>query len=142
MATKTVSMSFTGISQVTGTIYIGYRKAIGEFRDALQKEMAIEKKEVVQRTPKDTGELRKSVKVTMGDRKKNSVSASITAGGNNINPKTKKPTSEYAAIVHEGLDTNFRVGQAKYIESVLRESAPHMTARVKRRVDVGRIFNK
>ena len=108
--------------------------------EALRKEMEIEKAEVYRRTPLDTGALRASLKLIMGGESKRSVAATIIAGGENVNPKTNKTTAQYAAIVHEALETHFHVGGPKFIESTLRASEPHMAARVAKRMDMRRIF--
>lgn len=42
--------------------------------------------------------------------------------------------SEYALYVHEDLDAFHATGQAKFLESTIMESAPHMAARVARRI--------
>lgn len=140
MATKTVQMSFSGQSVVRGRIMVGIVRARQEFMEALREEMGIEKQEVIRRTPKDTGALRDSIQLVVGNREKNSIEAAIVGGGPNVNPRTGLPTEMYAAIVHEDLEQEYKVGGPKFIESVLRESAPYMAGRVRRRVDMRRMF--
>jgi hypothetical protein len=47
------------------------------------------------------------------------------------------PAAPYAIKVHEDLEAFHRVGQAKFLESVLLESAPHLAQRVSRRIRLG-----
>lgn len=56
----------------------------------------------------------------------------IVAGG---------PSAPYAIYVHEDLEAFHKVGQAKYIESVLMESRPFMAARVAKRIDLNKAWN-
>jgi len=102
--------------------------------------MEIEKKEVVRRTPIDTGALRESITILEPVKDVRSYSVSIIAGGENINPKTKQTTKEYAAIVHENPDAYHPIGQWKYVESVFREAAPHMAKRVRNRIESKKVF--
>ena len=53
------------------------------------------------------------------------VSVQIAAGGADV---------PYAIYVHEDLEAHHSVGQAKFIESVLNESAPHMAERLAARL--------
>lgn len=48
--------------------------------------------------------------------------------------------SAYAIVQHERLDFFHKVGQAKYIESVVMESRPYMAARVAKRIDFSSIL--
>lgn len=41
---------------------------------------------------------------------------------------------DYAIVQHERLDFHHTTGQAKYLESVLNESRPHMAARIAARI--------
>jgi hypothetical protein len=92
---------------------------------ALYQEAQIEMTESKKRVPVDTGTLRSSghvVKpVTLGTR----TTVDLVYGG---------AAEEYAVIVHENLGALHEVGQAKYLESVLMQSAPHMARRIAARV--------
>jgi len=97
-------------------------------REALRAEAEIEAQEARRRVPVDTGALQDTIKVE--DRKnkeQNVIGVDIVAGG---------PNAPYGLIVHEDLEAFHRVGQAKYLESVLRESAPHMGKRVAKRLEL------
>jgi hypothetical protein len=95
--------------------------------NALYAEMGIELNEVIKRTPKDTGDLRSTEKRIGPSQQGNSITVLIVAGG---------PDAPYATIVHEDLEAFHRVGQAKYLESVIMESRPYIGARVARRLNI------
>lgn len=103
-----------------------------EVERALYQETEVEAKEVKRRTPVDTGELRASVHVEGPTRQWRTIYTKIVAGG---------PAAPYAIYVHEDLDAIHKVGQAKYIESVILESRPFMAARVGQRIDLNRAWN-
>jgi hypothetical protein len=105
-------------------------KLTRQIEDAVKAEMRIELAEVKRRTPLDTGALRASEYVDGPFVERGRIYASIVAGG---------PTAPYAMIVHENLEAFHRIGQAKYLESVLRESAQFMAARIARRLSVKKL---
>src|SRR5687768_15414347 len=86
-------------------------------------ELEIEKTEVERRTPVDTGALRSSEFVEV-EEEGNKIIGRIGAGG---------PAAPYALQVHEDLNAFHKVGQAKFIESVLNESGPYLSERVAKR---------
>ena len=93
--------------------------------EALMAELKIELKEVRARTPRKTGALRDSERIEGPVINGKFVSASILAGGSD---------APYAAIVHEDLDAHHPVGEAKFIERTLNESAPYMAQRIAARM--------
>ena len=97
---------------------------------ALYVEAQIEKTESMKRTPVDVGNLKAShlvrPPVTHPD---NHVSVTIAVGG---------PAAPYAIYVHENLEAHHKSGQAKFLESTLKESAPYMAQRVARRINLRR----
>lgn len=95
---------------------------------ALVAEAEIEMTEAKKRTPVDTGALRASGHVGGPFRRGNTVEVKLGFGG---------PSAPYAIFVHERLDVFHKVGQAKFLESVLLESAPFLPARVAERVRRG-----
>ncbi len=101
-----------------------------EVKRALFEEALIETKEAMQRTPVDTGALRASFVTHKPEISGNDVSVQISVGG---------PAAPYALIVHEDLEAFHPVGQAKYLESTLLESAPHMAERLSKRIDLNRL---
>lgn len=97
----------------------------GKAGRALRAEGEIEMAEAKRRTPVDTGALRSSGHVDGPRVSGTSVSVSLSFGG---------PSTPYALKVHEDLNAFHRVGQAKFLESTLNESAPHLAKRVAARL--------
>lgn len=100
-----------------------------EFARAVYQEAVIEEKECKRRTPVDTGTLRASIHVEGPVREGRVIRVYIVAGG---------PAEMYALIVHEDLDAFHKVGEAKYIERPLMESAPYMADRIAKRIDLNK----
>ena len=99
---------------------------------ALYAEMGIEEVEVKKRTPFESGDLRDTIH-RIGPRKEGeTISVLIVAGG---------PDAPYAIVVHEDLEAIHRVGQAKYLESVILESRAYIGSRVARRLDIANWVN-
>lgn len=96
---------------------------------ALRIEAEVENTEVKRRTPVDRGTLRGTVHVVGPTRIGKTIVVFIAAGG---------PAAPYAVYVHEDLDAFHKVGEAKFIESVILESRPHMGARVAKRIELNR----
>ena len=100
---------------------------------ALVEEAQIEQKESMKRTPVLTGALRASHETSdfkfVGD----TIEVSIKDGG---------ASAPYAVPVHENLSAFHKVGQAKFLESTVRESAPHMADRVARRLHLNKAAGK
>jgi hypothetical protein len=104
--------------------------ALVEAGRALYQEALVESKESQRRTPVDTGALRASHEVGKPEISGRDVSVTIRVGG---------PAAPYALVVHEDLEAHHPVGQAKFLESTLNESAPHMAERVGRRIDLNQV---
>lgn len=96
---------------------------------ALYQETQVETTEVKKRTPVDKGNLRASVHSEGPFREGRRIWSAIVAGG---------ASAPYAIFVHEDPDAIHKVGEWKFIESVIRESAPFLAARIGRRVDLNR----
>lgn len=90
---------------------------------ALREEAEIEMTEAKERTPVKTGALKGSGRVEPVD---GDILTLRLAFGN--------AAVGYALPVHEVTEVFHRVGQAKFLESVIVESAPHLPARVARRM--------
>lgn len=97
------------------------------FAAALYQEAQIELTEIKKRTPVDTGALRASEVLHDPVRDGRRIYVTITAGG---------PSAPYAFVVHEDLEAFHKTGQAKYIESVLEESASYLGDRIAKRIDL------
>ena len=124
--------SLNGVEQMRAKL----RRIAAKFPDqvmaALYQETEVEVKEVKRRTPVDTGMLRGTVHQVGPTRRGRMISTLIAAGG---------PAAPYAIYVHEDLDAQHKVGQAKYIESVIMESRPYLAARVARRIELNRLIS-
>ncbi len=94
---------------------------------ALYQEAEIEMTEAKARTPVDTGTLRDSGHVNLPQLVGGEVSVTMGFGG---------AASAYAVIVHEDLEAIHTSGQAKFLESVLQESAPYLAERIAKRIDL------
>lgn len=99
------------------------------FGQAMYQEAQVEMTESKKRVPVDTGTLRASGFVEDPKRQWRNISVTMGYGG---------AAEAYALIVHEDLEAAHTVGQAKYLESVLQESAPHMAARIAKRIDLNK----
>lgn len=104
-------------SKLTGL----YQQLVSQAGDALRAEAEIEMTKAKQRTPVLTGRLRASGHVTGPDVSGDETTVTLAFGG---------PAVEYALFVHENEEAFHHVGQAKYLESVLMESAPYLAQRV------------
>lgn len=100
---------------------------------ALYQEAQIEMTESKRRVPVDTGVLRASGHVQEPVRKGTNISVTLAYGG---------AAESYAVIVHEDLEALHPHGQAKYLESVLKESAGYMKERLARRIDLNAIAQR
>ena len=94
---------------------------------ALYREAQIEMTESKKRVPVDTGALRSSGVVDKPQFDGNNISVRLGYGGTAV---------DYAFRVHEDLEAFHKVGQAKYLESVILESAPHLLERIAKRIDL------
>ena len=106
------------LAAITSTIPLAVSRALYEV--ALE-----EAKESMKRTPVDTGALRASHEVQPPKWSGRDLSVMIQVGG---------PAAGYAVIVHEDLEADHKVGQAKFLESTLNESGPHIPKRVANRI--------
>jgi hypothetical protein len=115
------SFNITGMDVVIKKLLTLKAELQGAVGNALYAEMLVEAEEVKARTPVDTGALQESVTVIGPVFTARTVTVSIIAGG---------PTAPYAVFVHEDLDAFHKTGQAKFLESVILESRPYLSARV------------
>jgi hypothetical protein len=96
---------------------------------ALTVEGNIELTEMRRRTPVEFGPLRASLTMTV-ERRGTQVTVEFGAGG---------PSAPYAIHVHERTELFHRIGEAKFIERPLKESAPHFNERIARRINLSRM---
>ena len=117
-----------GLEVVTKNLRKAARNAPTEVGGSMHKEMGIELVEMKARTPVESGELEGSGAIT-----------DPIYEGDNITVAVSFNT-DYAVYVHEDLEAIHPVGQAKFIESVLDESAPHMSTRIGRNINMDRLI--
>ncbi len=112
------------MSHVEGELQRIIGGTLREARIALHAEAEIEMTEAKRRTPVDSGALKRSGQVEMKD-EMGEITAHLTFGDAAVG---------YAVPVHEDLEAHHPVGEAKFLESTVLESAPFMHERVARRI--------
>lgn len=124
-----VSMELTitkgGIGSIAGKMRALAGRTPSRMAAALVVEARVEMQESMRRTPVKTGALRDSHEVQAAEMNGRDVEVTIAVGG---------PQAPYAVYVHENLEAHHDIGQAKFLESTLRESAPFMAARLAARM--------
>ncbi len=120
-----IKFDFRGVSELDRHIRDMSNKVSTVAGRALREEAEIEMTEAKRRTPVDTGALRASGRVEGPQLAAGDVYVTLSFGG---------PAAPYALFVHENLDAYHKVGQAKYLESTLNESRPHMASRLAKRI--------
>lgn len=123
------AVTVTGIEKVQRRLQQLAQRIPNEVARALYEEAQIERTESMRRTPVDTGALRGSHHVTGPEIRGREISVTIEVGG---------AAAPYAIQVHEDLSAFHRVGQAKFLESTILESAPFFASRVARRIDLNK----
>lgn len=136
-----VSVELKGFPEMMRKLDAIAKQFPGEAGNALRAEGELEMTEAKQRTPLETGALQASGHVTgpEPDGKDQVVRLGFggPAGSGNHGGETNEKDVGYAVWVHENEDALHPRGQAKYLESVLLESAPDMPARVAARINLG-----
>ena len=134
-----ITVDFKGMTELSQNLRALSREMPSEVAAALYKEAQIEMTEAKKRTPVDTGALRNSgrvekPKVTEGEISVRMAFGGLSGGAGTGGQGVFRDTSHYAIHVHENLDAFHKVGQAKYLESVLNESGKYLPARVGNRI--------
>lgn len=120
-----------GIPEMVAKLQKILEKLPDEIGRALYQEAQVEMTESKLRCPWEFGVLRASGHVYEPVRNGRSISVTLAYGG---------VAAPYAVYVHEDMEAfHPRGGQAKYLESVLKESVPHMKGRIARRFDLNRL---
>ncbi len=120
-------MSIKGAAEMEAKIKAAVSSLSLRAKKALYIEAQIEMTESKRRVPVDTGVLRNSGQVSLPVQEGRKISVTLSYGG---------AAADYAVPVHENLEAFHKVGQAKYLESVLDESAPHMAERLASRINL------
>lgn len=118
-------MALRGLDRLERNLATLGRNFASDVEAALYQEAKVEQQESMRRTPVDTGALRASHE-TETRREGRDIVARISVGG---------PAASYAVYVHENLEAQHPVGQAKFLESTLMESRPFLGQRIARRVE-------
>jgi hypothetical protein len=122
-------LRLTGLNEIRQTL----RRIAKEMPDVIVKAMTqegnIELTEMRRRTPVEFGPLRASLSMTV-KREGSRISIEFGAGG---------PSAPYAIYVHERTELHHRIGEAKFIERPLKESGPHFSERIARRINLSRM---
>ena len=122
-----MGIKFTGAAELNRNIAKVAQRMPYQAAVAMYAEASIEMLEAKRRTPVKTGALRASGHVTAPELRMGSIRVALNFGNASVG---------YAVPVHEDVEAYHRVGQAKYLESTLRESAPFLPARIARRMNV------
>ena len=128
-----MSVEVKGADKLAATLARLAQALPAELGRALYQEALVEQKESMRRTPVDTGALRASHTTTLPKIDGRNVQVSIEVGG---------PAAPYALYVHEDLEADHPVGQAKFLESTLNESRPYFAARLARRIELNRLVSR
>lgn len=102
-----------------------------EFAQAAVDTLAARVPEVQRRTPFESGELRDTVRVEGPEINGNRITAAIVAGGGEV---------DYALYVHEDMEADHPIGEAKFIESVLKEAVPVAPKEIGARVNLDKLL--
>jgi hypothetical protein len=124
-----VKTSVKGASEMIANL----KKIAQRFPDrvgaAMYQEGQVEMTESKKRCPVETGVLRASGRVSEPIHEGKQISVILSYGG---------AANDYAIPQHERLDYHHKVGQAKFLESVLNESRSSMSARIAARIDLNK----
>ena len=125
-----------GVEEVQRTLDRMARNIPGEVGAGMFQEAQIEATESRERTPVKEGILKGSHIVEEPVIRGDDISVTISVGG----PTADSPEGAgYAIPVHEDLDAFHPVGQAKFLESTINESKPHMAKRIGKRIQLNRL---
>lgn len=117
----TLEIKVTGLSELNQRLGVLSNRMSSFIGAALLAEAEIEMTEAKRRTPVDTAALKGSGHVTGPFLSGRKSSVKMNFGG---------PAASYAIFVHEDLEAFHKVGQAKFLESVLNESTKYFANRI------------
>lgn len=128
-----MSVEVKGADKLAATLARLAAATPAELGRALYQEALVEQKESMRRTPVKTNALRASHVTTKPQISGRDISVTIEVGGS---------AAPYALYVHENLDADHPVGQAKFLESTINESRPFFAARIAKRIDLNRLVRR
>jgi hypothetical protein len=120
-----LTFDLKGTADVQGKIAAALLTMRDKAEAALSQVAEQEMTESKKRVPVDTGTLRDSGHVQQPERDAEGISVTMGYGG---------AAEDYAIVQHENLEFHHKVGQAKFLESVLQESAPYLLERIAKRI--------
>lgn len=120
-------LHITGLRQASRELRRVAERLHDAVPEALKVEGQVEVAEAKRRTPVNTHALKDTVRLEGPD---DNLRMRIVAGGQ----EARGVDVDYAVYVHEDLDAHHEQGEAKFIESVVNESAPHMSQRLVKRI--------
>lgn len=115
-----------GITEVLSNLRKLHDYSPKEIGRSLMEETQVEVKECQRRSPVLSGTMRDEIHAEGPKMDGKEITAIITTGQKSI---------DYALQQHEDTELIHAVGEAKFIEGPIMESAPHMAARVAHRLD-------
>ena len=137
-----VTLEVTGFREMARALDALAAQIPGEVGNAVRAEAEIEMTEAKQRTPLLTGALQASGHVTGPEQDGRDQVIRMgfggPAGSGNHGGESNNVDVGYAVWVHENMEALHPRGQAKFLESVLLESAPYLLERVAARIDLTR----
>jgi hypothetical protein len=119
-------VTVTGVAAILRKLARAPQGFLDVAEEAVRAELEIESTESQRKTPVETGALRASHQVSVLATRRD-VTGTIAVGG---------PAAPYALYVHENLEAFHPVGQAKFLESTLTESAPFLKGRIAQRISL------
>lgn len=119
--TQIATISLEGTDRVARELERLTRQLPHEAATALYEEAELVMGIAKERTPVDTGALRRSGYVRRPEVVGDTLQVALSFGG---------PTVSYALYVHENLKARHRVGQAKFLESAVAEAHPAIWSRI------------
>ena len=131
------NITLKGAQEVINAILKVAATSPNKIAAALFREAHVEMTESKKRVPVDTTALKSTGIVEKPQFNGNNISVRLGYGGVAKVVTRKGDTFVgYAYIVHEDLEALHKVGQAKYLSSVIDESRPYMLARIAKRLDL------
>lgn len=134
-ARSILRVSVKGIKRIARNLDVAEERLSKELGGALFLEGRKVIEEAALEVPKDTLALYRSRFVTPPTTGKGEIKVICGFGTDSvINPRTGRPTSQYAVYVHERLDLKHPVGKAKFLEDPVNRARPDLEERLARHV--------
>lgn len=155
------NFKWVGLVNIMDTLTADIRRVRGRTANSMHEAGRIVRKRSLELTPKDTGNLKRSVYIAWGDKNKTNIDTEdagyfINKGQNGKQAAREKAafdsviatekvqtsrfpfsrvgyTATYAIIVHENLKgVSFKVGQAKFLEQALLDTKEEVMATIRK----------